>query len=270
MIGELRLKLGVKEGRTIIKDVYNRVPLKIAKPFYLEPESGEIFIYQMNPAGGMVQGDDYQQHIELETGAKAFFTTQSATRVYRTPDGYAKQGNYFRVGEGATLEYFPDPVIPFAGSRFMGETEVYLTTGATAFLCEVVTPGRIKRGEVFQYEYYHSKTKVYWDGRLILLDNWRLVPGLWEVRSLGRYDQYTHQANLFIFKETVDQALSDKLHQLLASHPEVLGGASMTVKNGIAVRMLGHRADKLENAVSACWDLARRELGGLPIPRIRK
>ncbi|HEX3032159.1 MAG TPA: urease accessory protein UreD [Bacillota bacterium] len=128
MIGELRLRLGVKEGRTVIRDVYNRVPLKIAKPFYLEPESGEIFIYQMNPAGGMVQGDDYQQYVELEPGAKAFLTTQSATRVYRTPDGFAQQGNYFTLGKGAALEFFPDPVIPFAGSRFIGETEVHLTS----------------------------------------------------------------------------------------------------------------------------------------------
>ncbi|HEX3031131.1 MAG TPA: urease accessory protein UreD, partial [Bacillota bacterium] len=202
--------------------------------------------------------------------AKAFLTTQSATRVYRTPEGFALQGNYFTLGKGAVLEYFPDPVIPFAGSRYIGETEVHLTSGATAFLCEVVTPGRIKRGEVFQYESYHSKTRVYWDGKLILWDNWRLAPGLREVRSLGRYDNFTHQANLFIFNESVSQVLSNDLHHLLAEVPEVLGGASLTVEKGIAVRILGHRADKLERAVMSCWDLARRELGGLPAPRIRK
>lgn len=268
--GELRLRLGVKDGCTVIKDVYNRVPLKIAKPFYLEPETGEIFIYQMNPSGGMVQGDDYRQEIELAPGAQAFFTTQSAAKIYRTPDSYARQVNLFRVGAGARLEYFPDPMIPFAGSRFVGETELHLTRGAVAFLAEVVTPGRVKRDEVFLYESYHSRTKVYWDGELILWDNWRLTPGKRDVRSPGMYDGFTHQGNLFIFAEAVSQDLADRLHELLAGKPGILASASLTVKKGIAVRLLGYRADRLENAITECWDLARRELVGRPIPRIRK
>ncbi|MFZ5641918.1 MAG: urease accessory protein UreD [Bacillota bacterium] len=268
--GELRLRLGVKGGRTVIKDVYNRVPLKIAKPFYLEPESGEIFLYQMNPSGGMVQGDDYRQEIELERGARAFLTTQSATKIYRTPDSSARQVNLFKVGEGALLEYFPDPVIPFAASRFFGETEVYLSRDSVAFLAEVVTPGRVKRNEVFHYEYYHSRTKVYWDGDLILWDNWRLVTAKRDLRSLGIYDGFTHQGNLFIFAEQVNRDLADKLHELISGNNEIIGGASLTVKNGIAVRLLGMRADRVEKAVIECWDLARLELTGLPAPKIRK
>ncbi|AEF93634.1 Urease accessory protein ureD [Desulfotomaculum nigrificans CO-1-SRB] len=278
--GELRLRLGLKEGRTIIKDAYNRVPLKIAKPFYLEPETGEIFLYQMNPTGGMVQGDEYYQEVTLEDGARAYFTTQSAAKIYRMSDSYARQVNVFKVGEGALLEYFPDPVIPFARSRFVGETEIFLHRGATVFLAEIVTPGRVKRDEVFQYEYYHSKTKVYWEGELVLWDNWILTPGSKDIRGLGIYEGYTHYGSLFIFSEQVSQGLADKLHGLFAEADELVGesgngqgilaSASLTLKNGVAVRLLGYRASDLEKAVTTCWDLARRELVGLQKPRIRK
>lgn len=268
--GELKLTLGLKEGRTIIKDVYNRVPLKIAKPFYLEPESGEIFIYQMNPVGGMVQGDDYYQEITVEPGAKVFLTTQSATKIYRTPNSYTRQTNLFQLGANALLEYFPDPVIPFAGSRYQGETKLFLSKGSTAFIAEIVTPGRIKRDEVFQYDYFYSKTKVYWEEELILWDNWRLEPSQLDMKTLGMYDGFTHQGSLFVFSERVTQSLVEEIQQIFVNHTKVLAGVSLTAKNGIAVRLLGSRADQMEKAIMECWDLIRRKLVGLPKPRIRK
>lgn len=268
--GELKLTLGLKEGRTIIKEAYNRVPLKIAKPFYLEPESGEIFIYQMNPGGGMVQGDDYYQEITIEPGAQVFLTTQSAAKIYRSPNSYTRQINLFKLGANALLEYFPDPLIPFAGSRYQGETKVCLSKGSTAFIAEIVTPGRIKRDEVFQYDYFQSKTRVYWEEQLILWDNWRLEPGKGNMKALGMYDGFTHQGSFFIFSERVSQSLVEKIQEILVNNDKVLAGASLTVKNGIAIRILGRRADQMEKVIMGCWDLLRRELVGLPKPRIRK
>lgn len=268
--GELMLRLGVKNGRTVILDAYNKAPLKIAKPFYLEPESGEIFIYQMNPSGGMLQGDVYRQEVEIEPGGRLFMSTQSATRIYRTPQCCAAQYNLFRLGRDALLEYFPDPSIPFAGSKFVGDTEVHLTKGCTAFLSEIVTPGRIKRNEVFQYEYYRSKTRVYWDGEPVLWDNWCLSPRQNDIASLGICDGFTHQGSLFIFSEKVCQGLADNLHERLLEQKDVMGSASLTVKNGIAVRLLGRRADQVEEAVKSCWDIARRAIIGLPRPHVRK
>ncbi|WP_407308961.1 urease accessory protein UreD [Desulfosporosinus sp. SB140] len=268
--GELKLRLGPQDGRTVIKDIYNRVPLKVAKPFYFEPETGEIFIYQMNPAGGMVQGDNYHLELDLEAEARVFLTTQSATKVYRSPDSFACQLNLFKLGSNSILEYFPDPVIPFAGSNFVGETEVYLHQGSVAFLSEVVTPGRVKSDEVFQFQSYHSKTKVYFNGDLIFWDNWRIIPSRQEILSLGMYDQYIYQGNLYIFSENVSQDLADRIHQICADKPHLLASASLTTRNGIAVRLLSNSSLVLEKAITSCWDLARQKLLGQHRPRIRK
>lgn len=268
--GFLRMRFGVKDGFTVIRDIYNQVPLKVAKPFYFEPESGEIFIYQMNPAGGMVQGDEYCQEIELEMNARVFFTTQSATKVYRTPNGQASQFNLFMLGEGSLLEYFPDSVIPFAGSDFVNETKIHLTKGTTAFIAETAAPGRVRRDEVFRFNRYSSKTRVYWDEDLILWDNWCLQPGQRKVNSLGMFDDYTHYGNLLIFSEKVEQSLADELHRMLSNEEGIMGSASLTLKYGIAVRILGSRNDRLERIIALCWDVARSRLVGLPGPRIRK
>ena len=268
--GELALHLGVKNGKTIISDVYNKAPLKIAKPFYLDPPSGELFIYQMNPGGGMLQGDVYRVEVEMEPGSGLFMSTQSAAKIYRTPQGQAAQYNLFRLGPDCLLEYFPDPVIPFAGSKFSGDTEVYLAKGCTAFWAEIVTPGRIRRDEAFQYDYYRSRTRVYWEEELILWDNWCQEPRHKDIASLGICEGFTHQGNLFIFSEKASQGLADSLHEKLLEQKNVMGSASLTAKNGIALRLLGKRADQVEEAVKGCWDLARRELIGLSRPYVRK
>jgi len=50
----LYLELECKDGKTYIKDCYAKSPLKIAKSLYLD-DSGEAFIFIMNPSGGLLQ-----------------------------------------------------------------------------------------------------------------------------------------------------------------------------------------------------------------------
>lgn len=267
--GLLKLRLGVKDGRTIVKDAYNSGPLKITKPFFPAPGSGGICLCQMSTGGGLVQGDDYRQEIEVEPGAQVFLTTQSSTKIYRMPNSFARQVTRFKVGKGALLEYLPEPVVPFAGSRFFGETEVFLEDGATAFLGEVITPGRIGRGEIFAFDYFHSATRAYWDEELIYWSN-QMLSGTHSLQGLGLYEGHTHQGSFLIFSNEVTQGDADHLHEMLAKNPDVLAGASLMHKNGISVRLLGNRATHLDLAIFECWEWARQAICGLEKLDIRK
>lgn len=267
--GELRLRLVFKNGRTIIKDAYNSGPLKVTKPHYLEPETGGIFLNQMCTGGGLVQGDDYYQEVELESGARLYLTTQSSTKIYRMHNGYARQLNRFRVAGFAVLEYLPEPIVPFAGSRYVGETEVHLEDDAVVFLSEIITPGRVSRGEVFQFDYFHSMLRVYWDKRLIFWNN-QMLDRQSNLTRMGLYDGYTHQGSLLIFAKGVSQELTDEIHACLEGKPEILASASLTLKNGIAVRLLGNRASTLEDTINVCWGLARCHITNLPRAHVRK
>lgn len=266
---ELRLRLAIKGDRTIIKDSYNRGPLKVAKPFYIEPDTGGVYLCQMCTGGGLAQGDDYYQDIELEPGAKALITTQSSTKIYRMPSSYARQVNRFRVRRGAFLEYIPEPIVPFADSRYIGETEVFLEDGAIAFLAEIIAPGRTSRGEIFQFDFFNSITKVYWNNDLIFWSN-QALNSQTDMAGIGLYEGYIYQGSFLIFSEGVNRDMANRIHELFTSTSDILGSASLTLRNGIAVRLLGKRSSHIENTLLACWDLARSELVGRRRPDIRK
>ncbi|MCL6634450.1 MAG: urease accessory protein UreD [Peptococcaceae bacterium] len=268
--GRLKLNFEVSGGKTVLRDGAWAAPLKIAKAFYLD-RSGEAFIYLLNPSGGMVRGDSYVLDVGLETGAEVFLTTQAATKIYKTPGGGVKQICTFRVGEGALLEYFPDPVIPFAGSRFNGETEVFLSKGATVFLGEILAPGRAHRGEIFQFDRYYSRTRVYIrEGVPVLWDVIDLEPGRWDYSAIGLYENYTHLAHMLVFSGRIKPELPDELHEFITHFPDVLGSSSLTCSGGMVVRLLGKGSCELETVLRGCWDLARQRLLGRPAPGIRK
>ncbi|NLU49711.1 MAG: urease accessory protein UreD [Syntrophomonadaceae bacterium] len=267
--GRLQLNLEVAGYKTVLRDGTWTAPLKVAKPLYLD-DSGEAFIYLMNPSGGMVRGDIYTLDINLGAKAEVYLTTQSATRIYRTPGGSVGQTCTFNVGEGALLEHFPDAVIPFAGSRFHGETKVLMSEGATAFLGEILAPGRTHRGEIYQFDGYYSRTRVYERGEPILWDVIDIDPEKWDYKAVGLGEGYTHLANMFVLCQGITPELADELHELVIGFPRVLGSASLTCRRGIAVRLLGKSNHELELVLRECWALARRRLLGRPPPIIRK
>ncbi len=267
--GYLYLRLANKEGYTYIADNFSQIPLKIAKPFYLDT-TGQIFLYLMNPTGGMVQGDRLYLKVTLEPGAQAFITSQAATKIYRMENGHAATTDYFELGEGSFLEYFPDPIIPFSGARYCSEIEVKLGKESTLFFYEMLFPGRAAKGEIFQYDFYRRRTRVFYQKEIIYYDFFDLRPRENNPYALGLFEGYPYYGQLLIFSNQVSKNLSDHLHYLLQDTPGLIGSATLTNKYGINVHALSLNSIQLARALTNCWDLVRRKLVGKPIPKIRK
>ncbi|MCM2534008.1 urease accessory protein UreD [Neobacillus pocheonensis] len=81
--GYLTLVCERKKEKTILKESLSEGALKVTRPVYLT-QSGEAFLYVMNPGGGYLDGDSYKIDIYLEEGAEAVVTTQSSTKIYKT------------------------------------------------------------------------------------------------------------------------------------------------------------------------------------------
>ncbi len=79
--------------------------------------AGCLCVYLLSPTGGVVQNDRYNIHISVGDEAHALFTTQSATKVYRMPEGCADQVIWIEVGRDAVFEFVPDTVILFADAE---------------------------------------------------------------------------------------------------------------------------------------------------------
>ena len=70
-----------------------------------------------NVSGGVLSGDKLAVEIAALAESRVQITTTGATRLYRRRSGGAEseQSVSIKVGDGAIVEYLPDPVIPFAG-----------------------------------------------------------------------------------------------------------------------------------------------------------
>ncbi|MBZ0288182.1 MAG: urease accessory protein UreD, partial [Anaerolineae bacterium] len=155
--GELRLTFARRGEHTALIENYARPPLQVMRP--IPDSAGCLCTYLLSPTGGVVQHDHYAIQIHVGEGAHALFTTQSATKVYKMPEGCAEQIVRVEVGANAIFEYVPDAVILFADSDLRQQLEVTLHPGALALIFEIVLPGRFARGEHLALRRYANRLK---------------------------------------------------------------------------------------------------------------
>jgi urease accessory protein len=146
-------------------------------------------VHLNNVSGGVLAGDRLALDVEVQAGTAAQITTTGATRLYRDRAGAAdsEQHTRFLVGDGALLEYLPDPVIPYAGARHVQRTQIRLGSGSTLFWWEVLAPGRLAAGERFAFERLRVQAEVYAGSRPVLREDYLLQPrqkGLSATRTL--------------------------------------------------------------------------------------
>ena len=131
--GVLRLDVEERNGKTVAKNVYFQGALKVMRPIYHD-ESGQVCYYILNPGGGYLDGDRYQMKISLEKQAKLTLTTQSATKVYKTPHTHAYQETEINLKKGSYLEYIPDPLIAYQHARYKQKNVIHMEKGLHSFI----------------------------------------------------------------------------------------------------------------------------------------
>ncbi len=244
-------------------------PWRVVRAF--PREDGGSLVHLHNVSGGVVAGDRLSLTIHVGPGCAAQVTSTSATRLYRHRMGSSdsEQNTQITVAEGGLLEYLPDPMIPFAGSRHCQRTTVSLAHGAAFFWWETLAPGRQAMDEVFAFDKLSIQTEVRSPGRPLLLETLLLEPAQRRLESPARLGVYTHMANFYACKiglPSVDwRELEGKLTELCSvqSRPGVtIWGATSLVADGIAVRGLSTSARELPATLAAFWKIARRFLTG--------
>src|SRR5699024_9414610 len=102
--GVLDLAMKKSGERTIEKNVYFKGAFKVMRPVYHDAHSYPCY-YLLNPGGGYLDGDTYQMNVSLEEGAGLTLTTQSATKVYKSPNSHVYQETNFHLKKDSYLEY---------------------------------------------------------------------------------------------------------------------------------------------------------------------
>ena len=277
------LQLGFEHNqdrdRTELVQHYQKSPLQIMRPLYFDPLRPDVpYTYVMSSGGGILQADRLRTDLTFGTGTSAHVTTQAQTRVYRMDYDYASSVTNISVGAGAYTEYLPEPVVPFAGSRFYQHTSVTLDESATLLLGETVYAGRLARDERHRYEVYASDVEVRRPGgRLVALDRVRLCPGedhdSAAAPSLGVLADHDILAMLYVFTPLVPvAALADLLHDALAATlPDGLFGVSALPNDaGVWMRLVANDPVTVARATHAAAGAAHEALTGFAAPAIRK
>src|SRR5262249_7712410 len=133
-------------------------------------------------------------------GAGAQMTTTGATRVYRSRsvDAISRQHTDIVVNERGLLEYLPDPLIPYAQSRFQQSIAIELGVEATLFWWETVAPGREAAGELFAYDTLRSSLELRACGKPIALERFVIEPKLRHPNSPARLGPFRYYATFYV------------------------------------------------------------------------
>ena len=117
-------------------------------------------------------------------------------------------------------------MIPFGGSAYDSETEIYLADRSSRlFWLEIICSGRVAHEEQFAFRRFSSLVRIYREGKLICRDNTRYEPDRMSMRGLGMYEGYTHLANIFLSASFGD--LREPIWDMLERERECEGGVTL-------------------------------------------
>lgn len=272
-VGLLELGFARVGERTELVHRYQKSPLQIMRPLYVDPLRPDLpVVYLMSTGGGIVQADRLRLDFDCGADTSVLVTTQAATKVHRMDADYATQMVNLRVGPRAYVEHLPEPVIPFGGSRFYQRTVVTVDPSATVLLGETVLAGRLAYGEHHDYDVFASDLQVQRAaGDPVVIDTMRLVPRRSPVTGPGVLGTSSLAATLHAISPLLTPAdLADVLHAALAGFPVTYGVSVLPQDAGAWVRMLGTDPPAVAGAMRTAWDAARQALIGVPAPAMRK
>jgi urease accessory protein len=255
-------------GATILRVKQQQPPWRVIRGF--QAASGELLAHIHNLSGGILDTDSLDWRVDVAAGAQAQVTSTGATRVYRsrTPASIASQRAALSVGENGYLEYLPDQLIAFAGSRFDQRMRVDLAPGASLILWDRIAPGREAAGELFRYESLASTFELVAEAEPVAIERWTIAPLLRHVDVVARLGHFRYFGSCYICRagapaaywrefESAMQQIADRL-----SGPEVLWGITSLRAHGIAARGVATNGRSLADGLVEVWKAAKWHLCG--------
>ncbi len=268
--GFLALRFERRDNRTVLVQSRFKLPLQVLAPARLG--DGTLYLMLLNPTGGLVGDDHLLTRIVQGSGTGVCITTSSATRVYRAASHPAILETSIQVGEGASLEYLPDHVIPHAGSELRQSLRVEMARESRAILWDALAAGRVARDERWNFRSFESYTEVLLCDRPLFVNRTRIKPLYHPPERLGLMEGFSYVASLAVLADgfTEWEGLMASIEAQLTGMPQIRGGVSLLGDSGCLVRLFTHSAADLTLAQARLWAQARELVLGLAPSNLRK
>jgi urease accessory protein len=267
--GLLELSFRRDGSRTALNRCYFAPPLQALEPFY--EDDGSLCVMMLNIGGGMVGGDRLKTTVDLSSDTHAVLITASAAKAYRANGPAASQETQIKLGENATLEYFPDHLIPHAGAAVDQTLRIEMAKGSRAIIYDAIAAGRIGRGERWQFRELTSEIIVNRRNSPVYLNRASVRPASQPLDELGWMEDYNYLGTMVIAGEYDHNwvRLTGLLHSAQQDIQGLMGSASVLAGGGCVARFICSTATTLNRTTGLLWGIARRDLIGLEafVPR---
>ncbi len=160
---QLQVKLQPNSlGQTIITHKYSDHPLCLSHAFRLDSKN-RAYLYLGNNSPGLFPGDNLHINLDLGKNTRVYLTDRAATKVYPTsnPQYIAKVCYELNIAPESYLEFVPESLILYQDAALEQLTKIRIDSSSTLFLSEIILPGRLARGEFYQFHSYFNRLQVY-------------------------------------------------------------------------------------------------------------
>ena len=242
--GGVRLKYLRDASGTVLKEQWVRPPLHLAKTYH---ENDWAINLLTSPTAGLLEGDRLEVSCEVGANALTALVSPAACRVHTMGQGLATIKQSYQVAANAVLDVWPAPIILQRDANLQQETTLTANESSTVLVTEIISPGRVNYGEVFEFESWSSKLRIYRAGTLMAFENFKVNPRAgdaanWKVRfPEGPY------ASIYLITATPVENLCEYLNQL--SGDDVSVGASPLRSGGLGIKVLAKDGLTLRKAI---------------------
>ena len=269
--GVLELRFEATDAGTALVHDYATVPFHVSGTLGHDPHPLTETVFVQSPTGGVAQGDRLDAEVVVGEGAVAHVSTGGSTKVQSMNRNYAASETTLSVASDGHLDYVPEPTILHADARYCGTLRLDVAGDATAVVSDVVVPGRLARGERFDFERYFSRVSATGPDGLLFEDTTHIVPDEADPTAPGVLGEFDVYGTAFVVASGQDTtALCEAVHDAATDCEARAGATALPNDAGVVVRALGHRAETVREALALAWDRARRELLGSAAPVGRK
>lgn len=234
------------------------------------PRPGDpLEVVVLHPPGGLAGGDDVAVGLDLGPGCRVLATTPGAQKWYRkggvgagkTP---ATARSRLTVGDGAVLEWLPQPAILYDRADARQLLEIELAGNGLCIGWEILVRGRAAMGERFACGRIDQTVSIrvdgvsWWQDRLLADADDRLFdsPVGWRGRTVA--------ATVWAGGAGAGAAMTDLLAQWRqpTEAGSLLIGVSRVTPDLMLARLLGNDSEAVFEACRALWRSARNSLLG--------
>jgi urease accessory protein len=262
-------------GQSFVHRQFATYPFRLSRDLRLgSTDTNQTYLYLMNAAPGLLAGDDWWISVQLNEGTSLYLTDQSATKVHRMAiDERARTVYDVSVGKNATLEFVPEPLILYGDAALEQTTTVKLHSTSQLFLSEMIVPGRLARGETYQFQQCLSRLQVYnHAGDLLFADTQRLLGKRNPFQNDKLFATFPVLATVIVVLPMVDlSSLMSTLESIGQTKPSIVVASSQLPNcNGLLIRAMAETTSSLKNYIRDSLNCVRQLTGQPVLPEIPK